>query len=226
MIISLVRIGAWKMNLVRLALGVLSVVLFVGPLAGVVFVYRDNLVGLVVPVELKGLVGSGSSLGLSDLGNGSLVNGSSVVVNMSNASSVNGSSVSVNVGGLSDKPFEASNITTVYDPVSRTVQFSFNFTNPLSIGLSLDSFTADVSCSAHGFGLGSAVLVNPVFLAPNASVPVLVVATWTDGAVAHFGSSHAGEESIGVDLSNVNVDLGGISLSLPQKISIPNVPLR
>jgi hypothetical protein len=202
--------------------------LFVGPLAGVVFVYRDDLAGLVVPVELRGLDGSASSVGLPDLGlaNGSLVNGSSVHVDMSNASSVNGSSVSVNVGGLSDKPFEASNITTVYDPVSRTVRFSFNFTNPLSIGLSLDSFTADVSCSVHGFGLGSAVLVNPVFLAPIASVPVLVVATWTEGAIAHFGSAHAGEKSIDVDLSNVNVDLGGISLSLPQKISIPDVPLR
>jgi hypothetical protein len=186
------------------------------------------LSGLVVPSELKGLTNPGSSLGLSnsDSGNVSLVNGSSVVVNMSNASFVNGSSVSVSVGGLSDEPFEASNITTVVDLISRTVKFSFNFTNPLSIGLSLDSFTADVSCSVHGFGLGSAVLENPVFLKPNATVPVSVVATWTEGAIAHFASAHAGENTISVDLSNINVDLGGISLSLPQKISIPDVPLR
>jgi hypothetical protein len=74
--------------------------------------------------------------------------------------------------------------------------------------------------------LGSAVLVNPVFLAPNVAVPVLVVATWTEGAIAHFASAHAGQSTISIDLSNINVDLGGISLSLPQKISIPDVPLR
>jgi hypothetical protein len=218
----------WRLGLnrVRLVLSVLSVLLFVGPLLGVVLVNRDNLSGLIIPAELKGMVDSGSG-DLSNLGsqNVSAVNGSSVVVTFSNSSLVNGSSVSVSLGGLSDEPLQASNITTVYDPILRTVRLSFDFTNPLVIGLSLDSLTADVSCTAHGFGLGSAVLAAPVFLEPNATVPVTVVATWTEGALVHFVSSHPGEKVISVDLSNLNLNLGGISLSLPSKITIPEVPL-
>ena len=219
----------WRkdLNWVRLSLSVLSIVLFVGPLLGVVLVYRDNLSGLVIPAELKSIVDSGPSGGLSNLGsdNASAVNGGSVTVTFSNASLVNGSSVSVSLGGLSDKPLQASNITTVFDPISRTVRFSFDFTNPLGIGLSLDSLTADVSCTEHGFGIGSAVLASPVVLEPNGTVPVTVVATWTDAAMAHFAAAHVGAKSISVDLSNLNVDLAGISLSLPSKITIPNVPL-
>jgi hypothetical protein len=217
----------FRLNMARLALGVLSVVLLVGPLLGTVFVYRDNLSGLVIPAELKTLVNSDHSGSLSGLGseNVSALNGSSVSVTFSNSSLVNGSSVSVSLGGLSDKPLKASNITTVYDPVSRTVRFSFDFTNPLGIGLSLNSLTADVSCTEHNFAIGSAVLASPVVLAPNATVPVAVVATWTESAIAHFASAHAGEKAISVDLSNLKVDLGGFSLSLPSKITIPDVPL-
>ena len=44
------------MDKVRIALTVLSIAIIVGPIAGVVFIYRDNLLGLVVPPEVNGLV--------------------------------------------------------------------------------------------------------------------------------------------------------------------------
>jgi hypothetical protein len=44
------------MDKVKIALTVLSIVIIVGPIASVVFAYRDNLLGLVVPPEVNSLV--------------------------------------------------------------------------------------------------------------------------------------------------------------------------
>jgi hypothetical protein len=44
------------MDKVKIALTVLSIVIIVGPIAGVVVAYRDNLLGLVVPPEVNSLV--------------------------------------------------------------------------------------------------------------------------------------------------------------------------
>ncbi len=43
------------MDKVQLALTILSIVIVVVPVVGVVYVYRDNLVGLVVPPQIQGL---------------------------------------------------------------------------------------------------------------------------------------------------------------------------
>jgi hypothetical protein len=44
------------MDKVHLALTVLSVIVILGPIIGVVYIYRENLAGLVLPPELKSLV--------------------------------------------------------------------------------------------------------------------------------------------------------------------------
>jgi len=51
------------MDKVKIALTVLSILIVIGPLAGAAFVYRDNLVGLVVPPQVKSMVSGGDSTG-------------------------------------------------------------------------------------------------------------------------------------------------------------------
>jgi hypothetical protein len=51
------------MDKVNIALTILSMVIIIGPLAGLAYVYRDNLVGLVVPPQIKSLVGGVDSVG-------------------------------------------------------------------------------------------------------------------------------------------------------------------
>jgi len=51
------------MDKVKIALTVLSILIVIGPLAGAAFVYRDNVVGLVVPPQVKSLVSGGDSTG-------------------------------------------------------------------------------------------------------------------------------------------------------------------
>ena len=56
------------MDKVKIALTILSVAIVVGPLIGIAFVYRDNLLGLVVPPQIKSLINGGDSNGLTSVG--------------------------------------------------------------------------------------------------------------------------------------------------------------
>ena len=49
------------MDKVKIALTILSIAIVIGPLAGAAYVYRDNLLGLVVPPQVKSLVSGDSS---------------------------------------------------------------------------------------------------------------------------------------------------------------------
>ena len=51
------------MDKVKIALTLLSILIVIGPLAGIAYVYRDNLLGLVVPPQVKSLVSGGDSTG-------------------------------------------------------------------------------------------------------------------------------------------------------------------
>ena len=51
------------MDKVKIALTVLSILIVIGPLVGVAYVYRDNLLGLVVPPQIKNMVNGGDSTG-------------------------------------------------------------------------------------------------------------------------------------------------------------------
>ena len=49
------------MDKVKTALTLVSIAIIVGPIAGAVFLYRDNLLGLVVPPQVKSLLKGNSS---------------------------------------------------------------------------------------------------------------------------------------------------------------------
>jgi len=178
----------------RLFLVLLTIGIVTGPIVGVVYVYRDNLPGLLITPELRSIVGGGSD-------NDSLP-------------------------GLTDRPLELPQYAgSQYDPASRTVNFSFSFTNPLSVGLTLNSMSANVSCTLHGYPLGEAALASPVQLGPDETALIPLSATWTQDAVNHLAAEHAEASTISVDLTDISVNIGGISVSLNQKITIPDVPL-
>jgi hypothetical protein len=103
-------------------------------------------------------------------------------------------------------------VNSNYDPTTRTVSFSFNFTNPFKLNLTLNSMTANVECAQHNFPLGETVLIP-------------VTGFWTQEAMAHFADAHKGATKIDVNLTGLNVDVSGIRLTLPDKYPVKNVPL-
>jgi hypothetical protein len=179
---------------VRLFLVLLTIGIVVGPIVGVVYIYRDNLSGLVITPELRRLL-----VGYSE---------------------------NYILPGLTDAPIEPPQYNgSQYDPVSRTLNFSFSFTNPFDVGLMLQSMSSNVSCTLHGFHLGEATLVSPVSLGPNETVLIPLSVTLTQDAANHLATEHAEADTISVDLTDIRLNVGGIILDLDRTITIPDVPL-
>jgi hypothetical protein len=129
-------------------------------------------------------------------------------------------------GSLLETSIEVPQIvSSEYDPISRTVNFAFNFTNPFSFDLTLRSMSANVVCTQHDFPLGKVALATPIQLRGGETALIPVTGTWTEDAVNHFATTHAGEQKISVDLTGMNVDISGITLDLTQRIHVGEIPL-
>jgi hypothetical protein len=179
-------------------LTLLTVGLTLGPLVYQIIVYRDDLGELLIPAEFSGLV------------NGDYSN----------------SSVSGVINDLSNPVELPEYVSSNYDPVSGEVRFLFNFTNPFGFDLNLRSMYANVSCFEHGFVLGKASLVESVQLGSGENVLLPLKLSFTDQALAHFAEQHSGDGTVSVDLWGINVSISGISIDLPQKFTVIDVPLR
>ena len=102
------------MNKVKFALTLLSITIIVGPIAGLLYVYRDNVVGIILPPQVKSLLS----------GNGS--GGSQFSQDLSNFNS------------------PQSGEQLQYNPDTGAISYPFNFTNPLTTQISFDQMSAEV----------------------------------------------------------------------------------
>ena len=102
------------MEKVRIAIAVLTIAIMIGPLLCMVFIYRDNLIGLVLPPQFGG---STSNEELFDLGD-------------------------IASFGSDIKPPEL--VGSQYFSENDSYSLAFNFTNPIAEEISVDSFSAAV----------------------------------------------------------------------------------
>lgn len=116
-------------------------------------------------------------------------------------------------------------VNTDYDPTTRTFCFSFNFTNPFKLNLTLNSMTANIECTQHNFPLGNISLANPIRLGPDETILIPVTGSWTEEAMEHFKDEHPEATTTDVYMTGINVDISGINLKLPDKYPVKNVPL-
>jgi hypothetical protein len=208
------------MDKVRLVLVLLTIGLAVGPLAGVAVVYRNNLLGLVVPPEIgnghfSNLVAGNSPYGnLPGLFAGNAPNGTIG----QGPNSVNGS-----LGGGSSGPLQF--VSMQADNASRSYSMTFNFTNPLNFDMTLSSMSANVEDAQDGYPLGPVSLSSPVHLAAGETSLITVNGTWTKEAADHLATVHAGARTFDVNLVGMQVDMNGVNLQLNNQITIPNVPI-
>ena len=179
------------MGKLRVILILISVAILIGPVAGTVLIYRDNLYRLVWPKEL----GSPSNPSVSSI--------------LSPVSS-----------------FEPPQyVNSTYDVTSRTFSFTFSFTNPYPLALTIKSMSTNIECTTHHYPLGAASLAYPVHMKSGETVDLTMVGTWTEGAINHFQTQHAGSETADADLVGMAVDAGGINLQLNERQTVPNVPM-
>jgi hypothetical protein len=181
------------MDKVRLILTVVSIVIIVVPIVGVVLMYQNNLLGLIIPPQINDIMdslkGGGNSGGGNNSGNPQIVG------------------------------------EPQYNPASRTVTLTFQYTNPFSFSVTIKSMSGNILCHVDDFPLGNASLSKPVSMGAGETAMLTVQGTWTDAAINHFGSVHAGQKTVTVDLVDVAVDVSGVKIQTDQRIPISDVPI-
>jgi len=114
-----------------------------------------------------------------------------------------------------------------YNETSRTFSVTFQYKNSFPFDITIKSLSGNIECYEHGFILGNASLSKPVSIAAGETGTLTVLGTWTEEAINHFKTKHAGEEFVDVVLVDFAVDISGIQLQLDQsqmeqKMQVPN----
>ena len=185
------------MDKVRLILTVISIVIVVVPIVGVVLMYQNNLLGLFIPPQANDVINNLTP----KIGD------------------------SLKSGNVSELIPESSQVNSTYDPTTRTFTLTFPLKNPIGLDVTVNSMSGDLVCDAHNFSLGKATLTKPVSMKAGETATMTVAGTWTEEAISHFQTAHAGEKTITVDLTDVTLDASGFKAQINDRIQIPNVPL-
>ena len=200
------------MKKLKIFLTLLSVLLIVVPIAFEVVLYRDNLLGLIVPPEMINLVngdsrnGDGGNLLTSSDNGGSLISGNS------------------DVSSLLSSGFELPQLVgePQYNPDTNTLSFTFNFTNPLETSIAVDKFEAGI-VSHDGVFLGNVSLAKPLRLEPGQTIDITVIDALSPEALNYF-KTLVGQNSINVDFVNLNVVVAGITFHVDRQ-NIGDIPI-
>jgi hypothetical protein len=208
------------MKKLKIFLTLLSVLIIVIPIAFEVVLYRDNLLGLIVPPEMINLVNGDSRNGDS----GNLLN-----------SSDNGSSLISGNGDISrllSSGFELPQLVgePQYNPDTNTLSFTFNFTNPLKTSIAVDKLEAGIVSHDGGVFLGNVSLAKPLRLEPGQTIDITALDALSPEAINYYKTNVIGQNSTNLDFVNLNVDVAGITLHVDRQnigdIPIPSQLLR
>jgi hypothetical protein len=184
------------MDKIRLLLSLITIAIIVGPIAGILLVYQNNLLGLVITPEID------------------------KITNMMTSETMNDTIITEKP--LEPPTFVGSS----YNITSQTVELTFNFTNPFKFDLTISSMLANIECDAHKFPIGNATLNTPFSMHAGETAMITLFVTWTQEALNHFQTAHAEEKSIDVDLVNLTISLKGINVQTNESIEISNVPIQ
>jgi hypothetical protein len=189
------------MNKVRLCLTVLTIAIMVAPLLVELALYRDNLMGLIIPPEISDIMNGGGNS--------------------------NGGNSAADNGGFINSDFEMPQQVgePQYDPATKTVSFTFSFTDPLDNPVTVDTFQAGIVSHNDGVFLGNITIDKPITLVPGETVDITALGILSDDAINYFKAHAENQQPINIDLTNLNVDVGGIIVELDKQnlgeITIP-----
>ena len=187
------------MKKLKIILLFLTIAITITPIVIEVLLYRDNLLDLIIPPEIANIVNNKS--------------------NNSNEKSINGNNL-LNPEFELPKPVGDPQ----YNPQTKTISYTFNFTNPLQTPLEIDELQAGLVSHNDGFFLGNITINKPLKLDPGQTVDITALGILSDDAINYLKSQSATQNSINLDFVNLNVDLSGIQLQL-DKQNIGNIPI-
>ena len=187
------------MKKLKIILLFLTIAITVTPIVIEVLLYRDNLLDLIIPPEIANIVNNKSN---------------------------NSNEKSITDNNLLNPEFELPKPVgdPEYNPETKTISYTFNFTNPLQTPLEIDELQAGLVSHNDGFFLGNITINKPLKLDPGQTVDITALGILSDDAIDYLKSQSATQNSINLDFVNLNVDLSGIQLQL-DKQNIGNIPI-
>jgi hypothetical protein len=185
------------MNTVKIALTLLTIAITVGPLVYVVFIYRDNLIGLVLPPQFANL---GQNLGQ----------------NMSNGNSSGNPLSSLNITGSNfQMPKLVSN--PQYNPDTGEFSLSVNVTNPLTNELSIDQLSVQIQSKDNNALVGNISIPQPINIQPGESSIINVTGIMPQDMFNQISGQNTGNIDVNnIILKNLDVDVGGVKIHIDE----------
>jgi hypothetical protein len=196
--------GTNSMDRLKVFFALLSILIIVVPITVEVVLYRDNLIALVVPSELANLINHNSNSG----------NSNNLVKNDTAISSL------VNSGFDLPQPVGEPQ----YNPETKTVSFTFNFTNPLQTPLVLNKLEASIVSHDTGVFLGNVTLEKPLEMKPGQTMDITALDALSDETINYFKTNSFDQKSINADFVNLTVDLGGVIVQIDRQ-NIGDIPI-
>ena len=189
------------LQILGVVLLLISVGTIVGPIGGVVIMYRDNLSQLVVPPQIKSIMNGNNNI-LQDNSNS----------NDDNSDSGGGFITPVFVGAqINDE--------------ARIFTVTVNVTNKFGNDLTLNSINATVESSQDSYQLGTISLSSPVTIPFGQTSQVIVAGIWTQDAENHIQNNFGDATSIDVKLVNTAIDVNGVIVQQSEPINVGSIPL-
>jgi hypothetical protein len=188
------------MKKVKIFLTLLTIAITVTPIVIELLIYHDNLLNLVIPPEI------------TDLFNGN---------NDNSNSNVNRNFID----SLLNSEFELPQLVgePQYDPETKTLTATFSFTNPLQTPISVDRLSSGILSHNDGVFLGNLTIDNPININPGQTAQITAKALLSDESVNYLKAKSENQNSINIDLIDLNVDSAGVNVQL-EKQNIGDIP--
>ncbi len=193
------------MQIIGIVLLLLSVGLVVGPVGAVVYVYRDDLTGLVVPPEIRGVMNGDTSFILND-NIGDSIDGS------------DGNDINSILNNFVAPAFISASV----DQSAKTFSVNVNVTNCLNYDLTLNALSIDVQTPERQ-QLATVGVNNPLTVPAGESALVTVDGAWTQ-AGENYILSHSQDSSITIGLANILIDVNGVRVERSDLLTV-TVPI-
>jgi len=188
------------MNKVKICLTIFTIAVILLPITLEIMMFKDNLMGLVIPPELTNLMKVGGE---------------------GNNATDNSTSSFINPDFQMPKPVGEPQ----YNPSTRTVSFTFNMENPVNQPVTVESLNAGIVSHNDGLFLGNLNISKPVTLVPGQTVDITTLGVLSDDAINYFKAHAQSQEPVNIDLTNLNVEVDGITFNLDKQnigdITIP-----
>ena len=111
-------------------------------------------------------------------------------------------------------------LSSSYNTSTRTAKATFSFTNPYKFTLNLNTISSDLQCKNHQIALGQAALTDQVQINPEETEELTINFMWTQTAQTHFLKEHTSETSIDIELENIQLDISGINIEVPEQVTL------